>query len=85
MTLRPVPIPPETLARLAALDARCDWTVTRASQRSDRVYFCRVWERGKQDDYLEGGASRFYRSTLADALRSIVLAAEQRGWHKAKS
>lgn len=76
--------PARHLERLAAIDARCDWTVSRGTQRSDRVYFCRVWERGKERDYLERGPSKFYRSTLADALRGIVLAAEDRGWHRPK-
>jgi hypothetical protein len=82
MPLRPVAIPPDTLARLAAIDARCDWTVTRGTQRSDRVFFCRVWERGRRDDYLVGGSSSLYRATFADALLAIVLAAESRGWHR---
>lgn len=82
MALRPVAIPIDTLQRLAAIDARCDWTVTRRAQRGDRAFFCRVCERGKEDDYHVGGASRVYRSTLADALLAIVLAAEDRGWHR---
>lgn len=82
MALRPVSIPIDTLQRLAAIDARCDWTVTRRAQRGDRAFFCRVWERGKEEDFHVGGASRVYRSTLADALLAIVLAAEDRGWHR---
>ena len=87
MRLRPVSIPPETLERLAALDARCDWSVRRGERRGTRVYWVRVWERQADGTVpysgVDGSVS-FYRWTLAEALLSLAMAAEERGWHRPK-
>jgi hypothetical protein len=87
VALRPEPVPPETLARVAALDARCDWSIRRGERRGQRVYFVRVWERRADDGAAVSGwdgATSFYRWTLADALLALALAAESRGWHRPK-
>ena len=85
MPLKPEPVDFSVLTRLAAIDARCDWSIRRGTHRGTRVYWVRVWERAAlpvAEFERPTGAVSFYRWTLADSLLGVALAAEERGWHR---